>query len=114
MSEHTGALLGLGRPSPSPTSPRVRLSSSRLITLPWIEPGSDARHPFFATGEVPGSSAECGPLSALVIEVRPAEGSPFVAEGEGGPNGELVKLWCAELWMEWVCECDGCEWCDVG
>ena len=76
----------------------------------WIEPGSDARHPFFAVGEEAPISTECGPLSALVIEVRPAEGSPLVADGEGGPN----RLCCAELCMEWVCECDGCEWDEPG
>ena len=107
----------LGSPKPSPTGDRPRASSSRLIMLPCIEPGSDALHPLRITGGDPGRSPVCGGLSALVTDAS-ATTCPFpfvlMTPGDGGPNGELLKLWCAELWIECECECDGCEWCEPG
>ncbi len=97
----------LGKPNPSPTGDRPRESSSGFTALPWTEPGSEARHPLFAivAGE-PGKSPFVGGLSGLASAARAICPFPLTTDGEGGPNGELLKLWWAELCTECECECD--------
>ena len=80
-----------------------------------MEPGSDARHPVFAiVGGVPGWSPFAGGLSGLVSAARAICPFPLRTDGEGGPNGELLKLWCAELCTECECECERWEPFEAG
>ena len=39
---------------------------------------------------------------------------PLRTDGDGGPNGELLKLWCAELCTECECECERWEPFEAG